>query len=77
MSSIEKKALGQTTRLYIVEGGRVQILKARRVTELAGMLRRGGQLRVTLAEMDTAAAQGAAHHDRAGYKRIGEKSGPG
>jgi antitoxin PrlF len=44
---------------YIFESGRVQILKARRVTELAGMLRRGAQLRVTLAEMDAAAAQGA------------------
>ena len=49
---------GDTLR-YIVDGGRVQILKARRVTELAGMLRRGAQLRVTLAEMDAAAAQGA------------------
>jgi antitoxin PrlF len=49
---------GDTLR-YIVEGGRVQMLKARRVTELVGMLRRGGQLRVTLAEMDAAAAQGA------------------
>jgi AbrB family looped-hinge helix DNA binding protein len=49
---------GDTLR-YFVEGGRVQILKARRVTELAGILRRGAQLRVTPAEMDAAAAQQA------------------
>jgi antitoxin PrlF len=49
---------GDTLR-YIVEDGRVQILKARRVTELAGMLRRAAQPRVALAEMDAAAAQGA------------------
>jgi antitoxin PrlF len=47
---------GDTLR-YIVEDGRVQI---RSVTELAGMLRRAAHPRVALAEVDAAAAQGAA-----------------
>ena len=42
---------GDTVR-YIVEDGRVQILKARHVSKLAGMLHRPGQARVSLEDMD-------------------------
>ena len=42
---------GDTVR-YIVEDGRVQILKARHVSKLAGMLHRPGQARVSLEVMD-------------------------
>lgn len=49
---------GDTVR-YIVENGRVQMLKARHVRELAGMLRRPGQRAVSLEEMDEAIAGGA------------------
>ena len=51
-------AAGDTVR-YIVEGGRVQILKARHVSELAGMLHRPGQRAVSVDEMNDAIAQGA------------------
>ena len=44
---------------YIVKNGRVQILKARHVRELAGILRRPGQRTVSLEEMDEAIAKGA------------------
>ena len=44
---------------YIVETGRVQMLKARHVCELAGMLRRPGQRTASLEEMDEAVAEGA------------------
>ena len=44
---------------YIVEKGRVQILKARNVRELAGLLRRPGQRTVSLEEMNEAIAEGA------------------
>ena len=49
---------GDTVR-YIVEGGRVRILKARHVSELAGMLHRPGQRAVSVDEMNDAIAQGA------------------
>ena len=42
---------GDTVR-YIVEDGRVQILKTRHVSKLAGMLHRPGQARVSLEDMD-------------------------
>ena len=51
-------AAGDTVR-YIVEGGRVQILKARHVSELAGMLHRPGQRAVSVDEMNETIAQGA------------------
>ena len=51
-------AAGDTVR-YIVEGGRVRILKARHVSELAGMLHRPGQRAVPVDEMNEAIAQGA------------------
>ena len=51
-------AAGDTVR-YIVEGGRVHILKARNVSELAGMLHRPGQRAVSVDEMNDAIAQGA------------------
>ena len=51
-------ATGDTVR-YIVEGGRVYILKARHVSELAGMLHRPGQRAVSVDEMNDAIAQGA------------------
>ena len=44
---------------YIVENCRVQILKARHVRELAGILRRPGQRTVSLEEMNEAIAEGA------------------
>lgn len=44
---------------YIVENGRVHMLKARHVRDLAGMLRRPGQSTVSLEEMDEAIAEGA------------------
>ena len=44
---------------YIVENGRVQMLKARHVRELAGMLHRPGQRPVSLEEMNEAIAEGA------------------
>ena len=44
---------------YIVENGRVQMLKARHVRELAGMLRRPDQRTVSLEEMNEAIAEGA------------------
>ena len=44
---------------YIVENGRVQMLKARHVRELSGMLRRPGQRTVSLEEMSEAIAEGA------------------
>ena len=50
---------GDTVR-YIVSGERVQILKARRASDLGGMLYRPGQRRVSLEEMDDAIAEGAA-----------------
>ena len=46
---------GDTVR-YIVENGRVQMLKARHVRELAGMLRRPGQRAVALEGMNDAIA---------------------
>ena len=49
---------GDTVR-YIVEDGRVQILKARHVSQLAGMLHRPGQARVSLEDMDEAIVAGA------------------
>ena len=49
---------GDTVR-YIVENGRVQMLKARHVRELAGMLHRPGQRTVSLEEMNEAIAEGA------------------
>ena len=49
---------GDTVR-YIVEHGRVQILKARHVRELAGILRRPGQQAVSLEQMNEAIAEGA------------------
>ena len=50
---------GDTVR-YIVSGERVQILKARRASDLGGMLYRPGQRRVSLEEMDDAIVEGAA-----------------
>ena len=50
--------VGDSVR-YIVENGRVQMLKARHVRELAGMLRRPGQRTVSLEEMNEAIAVGA------------------
>lgn len=50
---------GDTVR-YIVEDGRVEMLKARHVRELSGMLRRPGQRAVSLDEMNEAIAGGAA-----------------
>jgi len=50
---------GDTVR-YIVSGERVQILKARRASDLGGMLYRPGQRRISLEEMDDAIAEGAA-----------------
>ena len=44
---------------YIVENGRVQMLKARHVRELSGILRRPGQHTVSLEEMSEAIAEGA------------------
>ena len=44
---------------HIVEDGRVQILKAHHVSELAGMLHRPGQRTVSLEEMNEAIAAGA------------------
>ena len=44
---------------YIVVNGRVQMLKARHVRELSGMLRNPGQRTVSLEEMDKAIAEGA------------------
>ena len=44
---------------YLVENGRVQMLKARHVRELSGMLRRTGQRTVSLEEMSEAIAEGA------------------
>ena len=49
---------GDTVR-YIVEDSRVQMLKARDVRELAGMLPRPGQRIVSLDEMNEAIAEGA------------------
>lgn len=49
---------GDTVR-YIVEVGRVQMLKSRDVRELAGMLHRPGQRTVSLDEMNEAIAEGA------------------
>ena len=49
---------GDTVR-YIVENGRVQMLKARHVSELAGMLHRPGQQAISLDEMNEATASGA------------------
>ena len=49
---------GDTVR-YIVENGRVQMLKARHVSELAGMLHRPGQQAISLDEMNEAIASGA------------------
>jgi len=49
---------GDTVR-YILENGRVQMLKARHVRELSGMLRRSGQRTVSLEEMDKAISEGA------------------
>ena len=49
---------GDTVR-YIVEDSRVQMLKARDVRELAGMLHRPGQRIVSLDEMNEAIAEGA------------------
>ena len=43
---------------YIVENGRVEMLKARHVRELSGMLRRPGQRTVSLDEMYEALAEG-------------------
>ena len=51
-------AAGDTVR-YIVEAGRVYILKARHVSELAGLLHRPGQRAVSVDEMNDAIAQGA------------------
>ena len=51
-------AAGDTVR-YIVEGGRVHILKARHVSELAGMLHRPGQRAVSVDEMNEVIVQGA------------------
>ena len=44
---------------YILENGRVEMLKARHVRELSGMLRRPGQRTVSLEEMDVAIAERA------------------
>jgi antitoxin PrlF len=49
---------GDTVR-YIVEHGRVEMLKARHVSELAGMLHRPGRKPVSLDEMNEAIALGA------------------
>jgi len=49
---------GDTVR-YIVEHGRVQMLKARHVSELAGMLHRPGRQAISLDEMNEAIASGA------------------
>ena len=49
---------GDTVR-YIVENDRVQMLKARHVSELAGMLHRPGQQTISLDEMNEAIASGA------------------
>ena len=43
----------------MVENGRVQMLKARHVRELAGRLHRPGQRTVSLEEMNEAIAEGA------------------
>lgn len=51
-------AAGDTVR-YIVEVGRVHILKSRHVSELAGMFYRPGQSAVSLDEMNDAITQGA------------------
>ena len=45
---------------YILLDGEVRILRARPVLDLAGALKRPGQERVTLDEMDEAIAAGAA-----------------
>lgn len=44
---------------YIIKNGRVQMLKAKHVRELSGMLRRPSQQTVSLEEMDEAIAEGA------------------
>ena len=44
---------------YIVENGRVEMLKARHVRELSGMLRRPGQRTVSLDERNEVIAEGA------------------
>ena len=44
---------------YIIKNGRVQMLKAKHVRELSGMLRRTSQQTVSLEEMDEAIAEGA------------------
>ena len=48
---------GDTLR-YVVSGGEVQILKARSVTELSGMLKRPNQAPVSVEEMDEAITEG-------------------
>ena len=44
---------------YIVSGESVQIVKARRASDLGGMLYRSGQRLVSFEEMDDAIAEGA------------------
>ena len=60
---------GDTVR-YIVSGERVQILKARRASDLGGMLYRPGQRRVSLEEMDDLSQKAPlkARHDSDRYK---------
>ena len=57
-----RKALGLEavdTVSYVISEGRVQVLRTRSVTELAGMLARDGQAPVSLDAMNADIAQGA------------------
>lgn len=50
---------GDQLRYVILDDGQVRILRTRPVSDLAGILRRDGQVPVSLADMDAAIAAGA------------------